>query len=224
MKWYGSRNYYNIKKKSSKNRNLKLRKIFKKSSFKLHNKYSLKNFKISLYFPFNWSIVLIDKEMLDLINLIIYNLNYKFKLSFLKKFTSFNYDYLINTLTINFFLKNNFSIIFWNYFKFLFFSFSRIFFKKLKFKGKGYYIYKNTRNTIALQFGYSHMFYLYCSIITVKFITKTTILLFGTNYFDLLKKSYSLFNIKKINIFTGKGIRFSRQILYKKTGKVSSYR
>jgi hypothetical protein len=48
--------------------------------------------------------------------------------------------------------------------------------------------------------------------------------MFGTNYTSILKKSYSLFDIKKINIFTGKGIRFSRQIIYKKTGKVSSYR
>jgi hypothetical protein len=26
------------------------------------------------------------------------------------------------------------------------------------------------------------------------------------------------------NIFTGRGVRFARQIIYKKTGKVSSYR
>jgi ribosomal protein L6P/L9E len=75
-----------------------------------------------------------------------------------------------------------------------------------------------------LQFGYSHMLYLYSFFVTVKFITKTTILMFGTNYSDLITKSYSLLNIKPINIFTGKGIRFSRQIIYKKTGKVSSYR
>jgi ribosomal protein L6P/L9E len=75
-----------------------------------------------------------------------------------------------------------------------------------------------------MQFGYSHMFYLYSFFVTVKFITKTTILMFGINYNDILTKSYSLFNIKKINIFTGKGIRFSRQIIYRKTGKVSSYR
>ena len=75
-----------------------------------------------------------------------------------------------------------------------------------------------------MKFGYSHMLYLYSFFVTVKFITKTTILMFGTNYSDLITKSYSLLNIKPINIFTGKGIRFSRQIIYKKTGKVSSYR
>jgi hypothetical protein len=48
--------------------------------------------------------------------------------------------------------------------------------------------------------------------------------MFGNNYQDILNNSYSLYRIKKINIFTGKGIRFSRQIIYRKTGKVSSYR
>ena len=39
--------------------------------------------------------------------------------------------------------------------------FFKVNFKKLKFKGKGYYIYKNSRNTIAPQFGYSHRIYIY---------------------------------------------------------------
>lgn len=142
----------------------------------------------------------------------------------MKHFLFFNYDFLLNTLIFSFYFKNNFYSLFWSYFKFLFYSFSKIFFKKLKFKGKGYYIYKNLRNTIALQFGYSHLYYLYSFNVTVKFLTKTTILLFGINLIDLYKNSYNLYNIKKINIFTGKGIRFSRQIIYRKTGKISSYR
>ena len=142
----------------------------------------------------------------------------------MKKFLSLKYDDVSNVVVLNFFFKNNYYSIFWNYFKLIFFSFSKIFFRKLRFKGKGYYIYKNSRNTIALQFGYSHKFYLYSFFTAVKFITKTIILMFGVNYRDLLNKSYSLFNIKPINIFTGKGIRFARQIIYRKTGKVSSYR
>ena len=94
----------------------------------------------------------------------------------------------------------------------------------MKFKGKGYYIYKNVRNTVALQFGYSHLYYLYSFFVTVKFLTKTSVLIFGINYKDLIRSGNNLYNIKKINIFTGKGIRFSRQIIYRKTGKISSYR
>jgi ribosomal protein L6P/L9E len=224
MKWYGNYNYFNSKIKSNKNRNIKLNKLFKKSSFLINKKFSFKNFKYFLYLPSNWNFILFQKKNLNFLNLYMYNFNYFFILPFFKKFLCFNYDNSINVISLNFYFKNNFFSLFWGYFKILFFSFSKIFFKKLKFKGKGYYIYKNTRNTIALQFGYSHMMYIYSFFVTVKFITKTTILMFGTNYISILKKSYSLFNIKTINIFTGKGIRFSRQIIYKKTGKVSSYR
>ena len=224
MKWYGNYNYLNFKTKSNKNRNIKLNKLFKKSSFLINNRFSFKNFKYFLYLPSNWNFVLFQKKNCSFFSLYMYNLNYSFTLPFLKKFLYFKYDSLTNTIVLNFYFKNNFFSLFWSYFKIVFFSFSKIFFKKLKFKGKGYYIYKNIRNTIALQFGYSHMMYIYSFFVTVKFITKTTILMFGTNYSDILNKSYSLLNIKKINIFTGKGIRFSRQIIYKKTGKVSSYR
>jgi len=30
--------------------------------------------------------------------------------------------------------------------------------------------------------------------------------------------------MRPINIFTGRGVRFAKQIIYKKAGKVSSYR
>lgn len=224
MKWYGKFNYFNIKKKSNKNRNIRLNKLFKKSSFRVDNQFSLKYFKDSLCLSSEWNFLIFQQNYSNLISLYVYNSEYFFIVPFVKKFISIRFDDSVNILNLNFFLKNNFYSLFWNYFKIIFSSFSKIFFKKLKFKGKGYYIYKNFRNTIALQFGYSHMYYIYSFFVTVKFITKTTILMFGNNYNDVLNKGYSLFNIKKINIFTGKGIRFSRQVIYKKTGKVSSYR
>ena len=49
---------------------------------------------------------------------------------------------------------------------------SSIFFTKMKFKGKGYYVYKNLRNTIAPQFGYAHRIYVYAFHISVKFLSK----------------------------------------------------
>ena len=162
--------------------------------------------------------------MNSFLKLYIYSSDYFFILPLFKNFIFLNYDKNSNSILFKFSFINNYYSLFWNYFKILFYSFSKVFFKKLKFKGKGYYIYKNNRNTIALQFGYSHMYYLYSFFVSVKFLTKTTILIFGLNFNDIIKNSYNLFNIRQINIFTGKGIRFSRQIIYKKTGKVSSYR
>ncbi len=120
--------------------------------------------------------------------------------------------------------NNNFINLFWTNFKNIFYSFSRIFFKKLKFKGKGYYIYKNKRNTVAMQFGYSHIKRLFFFYTYVKFLSKTSIIIFGLSKIKINKAAFHLRSVRPINIFTGKGVRFTRQIIYRKTGKISSYR
>jgi ribosomal protein L6P/L9E len=102
--------------------------------------------------------------------------------------------------------------------------FSSFIFNKLKFKGKGYYIYKNIRNTIAPQFGYYHRIYIYSYFNKVRFLSKTKVLLFGLTKEDVLHSSYGIKKKRPVNIFTGRGVRFAHQIIYKKTGKVSSYR
>ena len=85
-------------------------------------------------------------------------------------------------------------------------------------------MYKNIRNTIALRFGFSHRVYTYAYFVSLVFLTKTSILVFGLNKYDIMTFSHKLFKIRPINIFTGRGIRFTRQIIYKKTGKISTYR
>ena len=58
----------------------------------------------------------------------------------------------------------------------------------------------------------------------VKFLSKTTIFLFGLSKKDIFTVGHDFRAVRKINIFTGRGVRFSKQIIYKKVGKVSSYR
>lgn len=224
MKWYGlyknslySKNFNNNKKKNTT-------RLYKNSSFIKSSYISYKLFLHFIYLPSNWNFILFKKKNINLRYLYIYSSDYFFILPFLNNFLFLKYDTQLNCFLFNFFYKNNFYSIFWNYFKIIFYSFSKLFFRKLKFKGKGYYIYKNIRNTVALQFGYSHLLYLYSFFLNVKFLSKTSILLFGINLNDIYAVSNCFYNIKPINIFTGKGIRFSKQIIYKKTGKVSSYR
>ena len=106
----------------------------------------------------------------------------------------------------------------------LFSRFNRPTLLKIRFKGKGYYMYKNRRNTIAPQFGYAHRVYVYASATSVLFLSKTKILLFGLCQRDVIQIAHRVKAVKPINIFTGRGVRFAKQIIYKKTGKVSSYR
>lgn len=119
---------------------------------------------------------------------------------------------------------NNYTVPYWTFFREMFLCFNRPFFLKIKFKGKGYYIYKNMRNTITPQFGYAHRIYKYTFYTSVKFRTKTSIILFGLQKHDVLRAGKNIYRMRPINIFTGRGVRFSRQVIYKKTGKVSSYR
>lgn len=139
-------------------------------------------------------------------------------------FVSFKHSKTSSTVSFFYFYKTNFFFTFLSYFKKCFYAFSKIFFKKLKFKGKGYYIYKNKRNTIALQFGYSHIKRLFFFYNIVKFLSKTSIVIFGLDPLLISKSSIILQRTRSINIFTGKGVRFNRQIIYRKTGKISNYR
>lgn len=223
MKWYGysNLNSLNFKKKNKIN----FKKKLSKNSLLLTKKINNNLNHLNLFIPFGWNFVIFKKSFFkDLIYLYIFNDTYFFLLPIAKKFLLLNYNYNLNFINFKFIFLNNFYSLFLNFYKNIFFSFSKLFFIKIKFKGKGYYIYKNNRNTIALQFGYSHLYYLYSFFITVKFLTKTNILMFGINKNDIISSANSLYRVKPINIFTGKGIRFSRQIIYRKTGKISSYR
>lgn len=106
----------------------------------------------------------------------------------------------------------------------IFNSFNCFFFCKLKLRGKGYYIFKSFRNTIASQFGYSHMINIYSYFLKIKFLSKTSIFLYGINKLDLFQISSGIFQLRSINIYTSRGIRFARQIIYKKIGKISSFK
>jgi hypothetical protein len=221
MRWYGltSNNNVILKKKNAIN----IRK--KNSKFYFKPRFNLNSFRINFFFPAQWNILLLNfKKNLGVTTCYIYSSTYYFYLFYPNKFLFLNYDWNLNLLSFNFFYKNNYFNLYWNSFKLLFYSLNKFFFRKLKFKGKGYYIYKNIRNTVALQFGYSHKTYLYSFFLRIKFLTKTSVLVFGVNTKNISLFSHNFKNLRPINIFTNKGIRFSKQIIYKKVGKISSYR
>lgn len=191
----------------------------------IKRKKKLTKFKTIFYIPPIWSkIILKPKYNLNFYILYLVTNTYYFKIiinnNFLKKYLDLNTNSLV--------VSNYFESSFWLFYKKLFDNliqtFSYWFFTKLKIKGKGYYVYKNFRNTITHQFGHSHRRYLYSFFTFVKFLSKIVIFIAGSSKNDIFKTGRLIQKSKNINIFTGRGVRFSKQVIYKKTGKVSSYR
>ena len=194
-------------------------KLFKK---KLRNQN--KQISYNLYIPSIWKALLITNTSKKKQYLYLYSNIYFFKLPLpsLKKYVSFDLNsnlFKLNTIYTNIYIRT--------FFKNVSNSISTLslpVFKKVKFKGKGYYIYKNYRNTITPQFGHSHRIYIYSFFTPVKFLTKTSIVVFGINKKSIVRSAQEIKALRPINIFTSRGVRFAKQPVYKKAGKVSSYR
>ena len=225
MLWYGKNqvnNFKNIYKRRSHRYN-----VFTKTlAFNVLRNDSLSFTNMFLYIPSDWNLIILKYKYVKMQTKMLYlfSIIYFFKISVLAPTLTWFYDNQTHTLSLMNIYTPNFYKLYFKTLTNIFYSFSKLFFLKLKFKGKGYYIYKNTRNTITTQFGHSHRIYIYAYFTTVKFLTKTTVFLFGSSKTDILTTGHAIKNSKFINIFTGRGVRFARQIIYKKTGKVSSYR
>lgn len=154
----------------------------------------------------------------------MYNNNYNFVFPFRSNYADVSFGFSTSVIKIETLSANAYYSSFISHYAKVLNSFYKPSFKKIKFRGKGYYIYKNPRNTIAPQFGYSHRLYIYSYFNKVKFIGKTTVILFGLVKNDLISAALDLKSKRSMNIFTGRGVRFARQVVYKKQGKVSSYR
>ena len=225
MLWYG----YNINKdltQSLKNTKVKQKSRISNLSLLLNYRCNMNYQSKGFHVPTNWSVVLLKSltKKTPYILIYAYSQTYFFQFPLPTQHFGLHFNKQTQVATFNKYYSNSFFLTFLNLFNKLLYSFFRVFFNKLKFKGKGYYIYKNYRNTITPQFGYSHRLYFYSYFVSVKFLSKTTIFIFGLSNKDIYSKSYQIQNSKPINIFTGRGVRFSRQVIYKKTGKVSSYR
>lgn len=88
---------------------------------------------------------------------------------------------------------------------------------KIKFTGKGYKIKKNSKNSLMLLFNRSHITTIWWKNTFVKKLKKYKLFI---KYTPINRKIVeTILNIRSINIFTKKGLRKARQILYKKKGK-----
>jgi hypothetical protein len=178
--------------------------------------------KCVLFFPANWNLYVVNRCGN---HTVFYLASVVYKFNFFLNPSSYHVTGLSRGLVELTFTRFNCSLfVFLSNIRQLMLILSVPFFKKLKFRGKGYYIYKNRRNTITPQFGYAHRIYVYSYFNIVRFLSKVKVFIFGLLKADVILASGEVRSKRPINIFTGRGVRFSRQVVYKKVGKVSSYR
>ncbi len=222
MLWYG------FKSAGYKNKisNLKKQKNYleKKYSYIYNYNIQLNKQNFRLHKPFGWNLIVLKNVNTLQKTIHINSLIYKITIPTPLKINEITFDDNTNSLKLFTLYFNNDYRLLWNLLVRTLRLFYSPLFLKIKFKGKGYYIYRNKRSTITPQFGYAHRLYLYSYFTSVKFLSKTSIIVFGFELSDLVTVALGIKKMRPINIFTGRGVRFSRQIIYKKVGKVSSYR
>jgi large subunit ribosomal protein L6 len=136
-----------------------------------------------------------------------------------------SYDQVSRVVTFTQVRVSAFEIIYMKFLKLLLTSIVQRFFCKMKFRGKGYKLGRSRgRRTLAFQFGHSHRIFEYTYYATVKFIVKQALTLHGINLFDIRRIAQNIRRWRPINIYTGRGIRFNRQAVYRKQGKVKAYK
>ena len=200
--------------------NKKLKRSLIKNSVSLNYRYK----EFNIYIPHMWNILILKNSLLNSDIFYLTSNTYYANFAFKNSLGFIHFDNFTRVVTFKSVYTNAYYLHFLRSLEYNLMSFIKPTFIKLKFKGKGYYIYKNYRNTIAPQFGYSHRLYVYSYFTSVKFLGKTKVMVFGFSKGDILNSSLLIKEKRPINIFTGRGVRFSRQVVYKKQGKVSSYR
>jgi hypothetical protein len=132
-----------------------------------------------------------------------------------------NYKYyfnkILNILELNSICLNN-SLHISKYLNNFLFSWDHIFTKKIIFSGKGFKIRKK-QNFIFLFFNRAHASLLICNSLIAKKIHKHKMLFFFKNEIIYKNTLKFLIDIRPANIFTKRGLRFSRQMMWKRKGK-----
>lgn len=177
---------------------------------------------INIIVPPQFEIILLKKNNKLLINL--YNTNYKFNFFINLKKSFFFINKFNNTIKINHKnIYNNQNLINSNLNNFL--KFINIYkFIKIKFKGKGFKIgfYKN-KAVMNFFFGASHINIFLIKNTIIKKINKYKFILKSNNICQLVNLSKNIINIRKINFYTLRGLRNSRQMLIKRKGRKGTF-
>ena len=182
---------------------------------------------IKINIPFNTKVIMWKKKKInekENLNIFMFNNKKEYKLTVDINNKYLMFDKWTNTILIDKskinFLNNKINKIF-NYFLN---SWNSYFFNKIKFKGKGFRIkfFKKIK-LIKFYFGRSHKTFVLLNKIKRKRINKYKFLLIGLNKTNVVNNVVKVVKIKPINIYTLRGLRCSKQIIFKRKGKKGTY-
>lgn len=220
--------WYGVNKKTSPNfirqKKLKLNQNTQLQNFTEPHTFRLTKNTYWLYIPHIWRFLLVQNRKTYTTQIVLISSLYTFYAPLPSNVGTYYFLSNASTLFLQSLYTANYTQPYLKTLQNVITIFVKPFFRKLKFTGKGYYIYKNKRNTVAPQFGYSHRLYLYSYLSTINFFYKSNILVSGLNPNDITRITCGIKALRPLNIFTLKGVRFAKQIIYKKKGKISSYR
>jgi len=168
-------------KKWLKRYSYKSRLHIKTRTILLNTSTALPSTKYTLYVPNYWSFFLLSSKtsVNDIKIIYLSSAKYFFKIPYPTKLLLSTFDVYTSSINFTLLTKTHYIYLYFQQLQSLIYLFSQVQFTRMKFRGKGYYIYKTLRNTIAPNFGYAHRLYIYAYFVSLKFLSKTSIILFG---------------------------------------------
>lgn len=157
---------------------------------------------------------------------IIYNYNnvFFYQLAEPTDCTCIKIDIETKSFTFNSKTTKNFTNLYINLLHVFLFSWDSYFFEKIKFKGKGYRIaYQRKKKMMTFHFGHSHDTIFIFRWVLIKKPHKYKFIIIKNDIQSLKTLNKNILKIKPLNIYTKRGLRNFRQIIYKRKGKKSSY-
>lgn len=178
--------------------------------------------RIVLNIPTSIKIVLWKNK--NIFHFFLYNKNKKFSFYTKSDESSFFLDIWSNSIVFDKKVLNDSPIMFNKLIHKFFKSWEIYFFTKIKFKGKGFRIrfFKKIK-LVKFFFGKSHKTFIFFKKIRIKRINKYKFILKNINLNSLNLNSSKVVKIRKLNVYTLRGIRKSKQIVFKRKGKKGTY-
>lgn len=174
--------------------------------------------ELNIFIPYNINYIVITKDN----KLYIYFYNNIYFFSLYLKNNNLNINKSTNVIKVNDINKNKLNNLSVTELKRFLFSWESMFFNKIKFSGKGFKFKKKECN-LFLFFNRAHKcFFIGTNIILIR-LSKNKVIVLKNNLNNIRHDSKLITSIRSNNIFTKRGLRLSRQIIYKKKGKTAAH-